>query len=341
MRRHSYLIPPRLLTVCLVFALLAVGNILPALSTEANGVVAKRRNVSHADEYPRLIAQKWIRAGTGGRVRAKNGVELRIPPKAMHRDGNVRITQVSRDRYKLRIAVPWQGSLIVFLPAHEEVPFVAHKVDGEWLVEVATLVGDRARARVTSVSLFTDIPKCFLLVRRPVEFVKCLIDAEIHSLPQQIVTSIIGLFFEWDGCQIDVEALNVPITTLDLLVACEESLPPEDSEPEPDPGQQTPAPPAPEAPTSFRYYVYGTCADGLCGLNKRAGPGYSGYSVVGVLVDSDPVDIVCQTTGELVTPNHGVASNVWDQLVDGSYVTDVYITTPGTGGGFTDPIPRC
>jgi hypothetical protein len=102
-----------------------------------------------------------------------------------------------------------------------------------------------------------------------------------------------------------------------------------------------PPPPQPAAPSSSRYYVYGTCADGACGLRKRSGPGYSSYAIVGMLADGDPVDIACQTTGELVTPNDGTASNVWDRLVDGAYVTDVYITTPAVGGAFTAGLPRC
>jgi hypothetical protein len=53
------------------------------------------------------------------------------------------------------------------------------------------------------------------------------------------------------------------------------------------------------------------------------------------------VDIICQTRGELVTPEHGTASNVWDKLINGHYVTDVYIDTPGIGGAFSPPIPRC
>jgi hypothetical protein len=103
----------------------------------------------------------------------------------------------------------------------------------------------------------------------------------------------------------------------------------------------TPAPPSPPAVQSYRYAVYGTCQDAVCGIRKRNGPGYSSFSAVGSLRDGDVVDIVCQTAGELVTPNHGAASAVWDRLTDGSYVTDVYINTPGTGGRFTDAIPRC
>ena len=94
-------------------------------------------------------------------------------------------------------------------------------------------------------------------------------------------------------------------------------------------------------PPYYVYHVYGTCADGGCGLHERSGPGYSNYPVVGTLYDGDEVDIVCQTAGELVTPNSGTPSDVWDKLTNGAYVTDVYVDTPGTGGNFSPPIPQC
>jgi hypothetical protein len=78
-----------------------------------------------------------------------------------------------------------------------------------------------------------------------------------------------------------------------------------------------------------------------CGLNERSGPGYSAYPVVGKLYDGNEVDIVCQTRGQSVAPNHGVASNVWDRLTGGAYVTDVYVDTAGVGGSFSPPIPQC
>jgi hypothetical protein len=60
-----------------------------------------------------------------------------------------------------------------------------------------------------------------------------------------------------------------------------------------------------------------------------------------MVYDGQEIDIVCQTTGELVTPNHGTASNVWDKLTNSTYVTDVYVDTSGVGGGFSPPIPYC
>ena len=108
------------------------------------------------------------------------------------------------------------------------------------------------------------------------------------------------------------------------------------------PTETTPKPPPPPPPpTVYVHHVYGTCADGACGVNERSGPGYSSYAIVGNIGEGGEVDIVCQTSGQLVTPNHGTASTVWDKLANGAYVTDVYVDTPGVGGNFSPPIPHC
>lgn len=107
------------------------------------------------------------------------------------------------------------------------------------------------------------------------------------------------------------------------------------------PAPPTPGPSPPPTPTFYVHHVYGTCADGACGLNERSGPGYSSYAIVGTVGEGGEVDIVCQTQGELVTPNHGTASTVWDKLTNGAYITDVYVDTPGVGGSFSPPIPQC
>jgi hypothetical protein len=118
--------------------------------------------------------------------------------------------------------------------------------------------------------------------------------------------------------------------------------------PTPSPGagpapNPTPAPtPTPTpTPTYYVHHVTGTCADGACGLKERAGPGYSTYAQTGIKNEGEEVDIVCQAQGELVTPNHGTASTVWDRLTDNQWVTDVYVDTPGLGGAFSPPIPQC
>lgn len=92
---------------------------------------------------------------------------------------------------------------------------------------------------------------------------------------------------------------------------------------------------------AYRYSVYHTCANGHCGLNVRSGPGYSSYYVTRVLYDGNAVDVVCQTRGETVTGADGSSTNVWDKLIQGDYVTDFYINTPGMTGSFSPPIPQC
>ena len=105
----------------------------------------------------------------------------------------------------------------------------------------------------------------------------------------------------------------------------------------------SPPPSASPSPTpkAYRYYVYHTCANGACGLHARTGPGFTGYNITRVLYDGNPVDIVCQTTGEAVSGIDGSSSVVWDKLVQGDYVADFYVDTPGTNGAFSPPIPRC
>jgi hypothetical protein len=106
-------------------------------------------------------------------------------------------------------------------------------------------------------------------------------------------------------------------------------------------GPSSPPPAPPPSPKTYRYSVYHTCANGHCGLNVRAGPGYTNYAITRVLVDGDPVDIVCQTRGEAVSGIDGSSSNIWDKLIQGDYVSDFYINTPGMNGAFSPPIPQC
>ena len=98
---------------------------------------------------------------------------------------------------------------------------------------------------------------------------------------------------------------------------------------------------SPPGPKTYRYYVYHTCANGACGLRARTGPGYTSYGITRTLMDGDSVDVVCQTTGESVAGRDGSSSNVWDRLIQGDYVADFYIDTPGMTGSFSPPIPRC
>lgn len=102
-----------------------------------------------------------------------------------------------------------------------------------------------------------------------------------------------------------------------------------------------PLPTVTPAPGLFVHHVYHTCANGACGLQKRTGPDYTHYHTLAVLLDGAEVGISCQTRGESVRGIDGSASDVWDQLSDGSYVADYYVDTPGTLGHFSPPIPTC
>jgi hypothetical protein len=93
--------------------------------------------------------------------------------------------------------------------------------------------------------------------------------------------------------------------------------------------------------TSFTHHVYHTCANGRCGLNLRAGPGYSNYGKIGSFLDGDVIQIVCQTRGESVSGADGSSSNVWDRLASGGDVADFYVDTSGMTGSFSPPIPVC
>lgn len=99
--------------------------------------------------------------------------------------------------------------------------------------------------------------------------------------------------------------------------------------------------PTPSASTGSLHHVYHTCANGACGLRVRAGPGYSHFAQVGSKNDGDAVLINCQIAGESVFGLDGSYSNVWDRLVDGTFVADFYIDTPGVGGAFSPGIPQC
>ena len=108
----------------------------------------------------------------------------------------------------------------------------------------------------------------------------------------------------------------------------------------------TPTTTVSSAPSLYLYNVFHTCrGHPACGLNLRSGPG-TNYAVVGQLSNKEQVEIVCQTAGQAETNSNGITTDVWDKLAQGSYVTDLYIDTPGspissTSSGFTSFIPQC
>jgi hypothetical protein len=87
------------------------------------------------------------------------------------------------------------------------------------------------------------------------------------------------------------------------------------------------------------YHVYLTCGDGVCSVNECTSPRPCGKRAVGRLEEEEAVEIQCQTRGGRVGVKKE-SSKIWDKLVDGNYVTDFYIDTPGDGR-FTPSIPRC
>ncbi len=103
-----------------------------------------------------LLAKRYLRASEGGRLRARNGVELRVPSRVMRRDGFASIRRRSPHTFGIHIAAPWRGTVIVLMPIRRRSTLaVSHRVGGRWVVEPATVVGRRARMRVRSLSMFS------------------------------------------------------------------------------------------------------------------------------------------------------------------------------------------
>ena len=85
------------------------------------------------------------------------------------------------------------------------------------------------------------------------------------------------------------------------------------------------------------YYSYLIVVSGGGTVNERSGPGTS-YPIVGTLSNGVGIQIACQTSGSAV--GSGQTTIVWDQLANGSYVSDYYTNTP-VAYGFSPPIPQC
>jgi cutinase-like protein len=91
--------------------------------------------------------------------------------------------------------------------------------------------------------------------------------------------------------------------------------------------------------TTYTYAVAGACVFDTCALEKWNGPGKS-FEPVGSVGEGEPVKVVCQTVGEIVAGENGLSSDIWDQLDDGAFVPDYYVSTPGAGAP-SAPIPSC
>jgi hypothetical protein len=86
------------------------------------------------------------------------------------------------------------------------------------------------------------------------------------------------------------------------------------------------------------FTVYGTCAAGACGLNERVAPSPLSRKI-GMLQDGTAIGVICQTLGYRMHAS-GNSSRVWDQLANSAFVSDLYVTTPGSGA-FSMQLRRC
>lgn len=83
------------------------------------------------------------------------------------------------------------------------------------------------------------------------------------------------------------------------------------------------------------YHVVGTS-----GLDERSAPSASSTKL-GTLSDGTTVYIACQAQGISYTTGGSPASDtIWDQLTNGDFVADYWVSTPDVGK-FSPGIPRC
>ncbi len=90
----------------------------------------------------------------------------------------------------------------------------------------------------------------------------------------------------------------------------------------------TPTPAPPPQPAFREYRVTAT-------VRQRTGPG-TGFGVAGMVPDGSAIRVTCQTRSASVINGSGI----WDRLVDGTYVTDYYTTTPAFND-FSPGLARC
>lgn len=86
---------------------------------------------------------------------------------------------------------------------------------------------------------------------------------------------------------------------------------------------------APVATLAHGYHVTSTSS-----LNARSGPGTS-YPTVKSYAPGASLTVVCQAPGSTVR-----TTSVWDKLIDGTYVTDYYVSTP-SNTGYSPPLTPC
>lgn len=89
------------------------------------------------------------------------------------------------------------------------------------------------------------------------------------------------------------------------------------------------------------YHVEGTETNGSGFVNKCSEPSpCAGKAPVGRLREGDLVFIECQLKGERAESSAGDESYVWDRLITGEFVSDLFVSTPGEGH-FSPGLNRC
>jgi putative chitinase len=85
-----------------------------------------------------------------------------------------------------------------------------------------------------------------------------------------------------------------------------------------------------EGPGPRQYHI----VNAPSGVNARKGPGTS-FPVARLVPNGSAIDITCQVQGQIVN-----GTNIWNQLADGTFVSDFYCDTPYFDK-FSPPIPVC
>lgn len=218
-----------------------------------------------------------LQAARGGTVYGPDNVSITVPAGVMKRNGRVSVREVRPGIYNIHISAPWRGRVTVRLPMSADLPVVAHKKHGRWVLERAKAVDGMAVARVKSLSLFSAIRHCLpKLIGEPrgavLRTIKCFIAEGVRALPEYITKKFIGLFNEYDPCK-PVGLNNWSIDTLEIFFsschAGETSVPPTapttpPASPPPAPQPPVTPPPAPKPPTGVTIVVntcntYGNC----------------------------------------------------------------------------------
>ena len=162
---------------------MGLGVVLLAVALTALPQAAAAKSPSE-----RLLAYKILHPAKGGHIRAPNGAQLYVPPKALSDDSLVTITRLWGGRYDFHINQPWTGSVRVTLPPKHNATYVMHRVGGVWVREGAR---GRRSVWVEQLSPFSwlidklKLKAC--LTRNPAAFLNCLKKKGISKLSGPLV----------------------------------------------------------------------------------------------------------------------------------------------------------